>query len=150
MVFDRQPGNSDGVFQLRMGNIGFCKLLLCSNQNKDRRWDAAARACLFFCAGGVHWAKKTRSNSAYFAYSVYSAYTTSFDFFPTSAWVDDCQSAIVNERREQAQVLYVIPVCSKLGRLPLVPEGETRTIHFDMRGESADHDFPGAFCDKSS
>ncbi len=42
-------------------------------------------------------------------------------FTYTTAWVDQCQSAIVYERREQVQVLYVIPVSSVLGRLPLVP-----------------------------
>lgn len=61
--------------------------------------------------------------------------------------MDECQSTIVYERREQSQVLYVIPVSSILGRLPLVPLGETGTIPFDMRRESAD--FPGAACDKS-
>ena len=66
----------------------------------------------------------------------------------TSAWVDQCQSAIVYERREQAQVFYVIPVSSILGRLPLVPVGATGTIPFAMRQESAD--FPGASCDKSA
>ncbi len=59
-------------------------------------------------------------------------------FISTTAWVDECQSAIVYERREQAQVLYVIPVSSVLGRLPLVPVGATGTIRFAMRRESAD------------
>ena len=66
----------------------------------------------------------------------------------TPAWLDKCQSAILYERREQAQVLYVIPVSSILGRLPLVPVGATRMIPFAMRREAAD--FSGAFCDKSA
>ncbi len=52
-------------------------------------------------------------------------------------WIDDCQSAIVYNCSEQAQVMYVIPVTSILGRLPVVPVGEKRTIPFDMRRESA-------------
>ena len=68
-------------------------------------------------------------------------------YLSTSAWLDQCQSAIVYERRETKQVLYVIPVSSILGRLPLVPVGATGTIPFAMRRES--DDFPGAFCDKS-
>ena len=47
-------------------------------------------------------------------------------------WVDKCQSAIVYERREQSQILYVIPVSSILGRLPLIPVGQTGTIPFEM------------------
>ena len=48
-------------------------------------------------------------------------------YLSTSAWLDQCQSAIVYERRETKQVLYVIPVSSILGRLPLVPVGATGT-----------------------
>ncbi len=56
----------------------------------------------------------------------------------TSAGLDQCESAIVYERNEQAQVLYVMPVSSILGRLPLVPVGATGTIPFAMRREAAD------------
>ena len=66
--------------------------------------------------------------------------------FLTTAWVDSYQFSIIYERREQAQVLYVIPVSSILGRLPVVPVGEKGTIPYDMRRESSD--FPGASCDK--
>ena len=72
-------------------------------------------------------------------------------YLSTTAWLAQCQSTIVYEGREQAQVLYVIPVSSILGRLPLVPVGATGTIpfaKFAMRRETAD--FPGAFCDKSA
>ncbi len=40
-------------------------------------------------------------------------------YLSTSAWLAQCQSTIVYERREQAQVLYVIPVSSILGCLHL-------------------------------
>ncbi len=62
-------------------------------------------------------------------------------------WGDTCQSTIVYERRESAQVLYIVPISSILGCLPLVPVRSTGTIPFQMRRESAD--FPGAACDKS-
>ena len=45
----------------------------------------------------------------------------------------------------QSQVLYVVPVSSILGRIPVVPVGETGTIPFDMRKEA--EDFPGASFD---
>ncbi len=82
------------------------------------------------------------------AYFAYVWHILIVDQPQPGTWVDPCQSAIVYERREQAQVLYVIPVSSILGRLPLVPVGATGTIPFAMRRESAD--FPGAFCDKSA
>ncbi len=44
-----------------------------------------------------------------------------------TAWVDICQSTIVYERKEAAQVLYIIPVSSILGFLSLVSVGKTGT-----------------------
>ncbi len=58
-----------------------------------------------------------------------------------------CQSTIVYEHCESAQVLYVIPVSSILGRLPLVPVSNTGTIPYEMRREAAD--IPDASCDKT-
>ena len=45
----------------------------------------------------------------------------------------------------QSQVLYVVPITSILGRLALVPVGDTGTIPFTMHKESKD--FDGASCD---
>jgi hypothetical protein len=59
--------------------------------------------------------------------------------------LDDCDSKIIYERRMQSQGLYVIPVTSILGRLALVPVGDTGTIPFSMRKETCN--FPGASCD---
>ncbi len=42
----------------------------------------------------------------------------------------------------QSQVLYVVPITSILGRLALVPVGDTGTIPFSMRTEKTD--YPGA------
>ena len=62
-----------------------------------------------------------------------------------AAWLDKCDSKIIYERRMQSQVMYVVPITSILGRLALVPVGETGTIPFSMRNERSD--FPGATCD---
>ena len=57
------------------------------------------------------------------------------NFVCTTAWVGQCQSAMIYECREQAQVLYVVPVSSILGHLPLVPVGATGIIPFAMQRE---------------
>ena len=59
---------------------------------------------------------------------------------PFAAWLDKCDSKIVFERSMQSQVLYVVPITSILGRLALVPVGDTGTIPFTMRKESKDFD----------
>ena len=51
------------------------------------------------------------------------------------------------ERKQNRQVLYIIPISSTgiLGKLPLIPVGETGTIPFSMRDKL--HEFDGASCD---
>jgi hypothetical protein len=85
-----------------------------------------------FSAGRVQRPTITRPYFAYFAYFTY------FDLFINLSLADQWQSAIVYKRREQAQVLYVLPVSSVLGRLPFVLMGATRTIPCAMRREAAD------------
>ncbi len=47
--------------------------------------------------------------------------------------MDRCQSTNVYKHKETAPVLYVIPVSSVMGLLPLVPVGKRGTILLDMR-----------------
>jgi hypothetical protein len=61
------------------------------------------------------------------------------------AWLDQCDSTIIYEGKMQSQVLYVVPITSVLGRLPVVPVGATGTIPHSMRKEG--NTFPGASCD---
>jgi hypothetical protein len=60
-------------------------------------------------------------------------------------WLEKIGSKLVYERKENKQVLYVVPITSILGRLALVPVGDTGTIPYSMRSESAS--YPGAVCD---
>ncbi len=45
----------------------------------------------------------------------------------------DCRSRIVYERKQDSQVFYVLPVEYILGKLPVVPVGDTGTIPYSMR-----------------
>ena len=60
-------------------------------------------------------------------------------------WLVDVDSKMIYERKENKQVLYVVPMSSILGKLPLAPVGDTGTIPFCMRGEG--EEFEGASCD---
>ncbi len=108
---------------------------------------------LWFFAGGIQRFPETRSCFTYSVHCVYSPYLTfSHILFRTlfdccTNWLDACQSTILYEHSESAQVLYVIPVSSILGPLHLVPVCNTGTILYEMQIESAD--FPGASCDKT-
>jgi hypothetical protein len=50
----------------------------------------------------------------------------------------DCRSRIVYERKKDSQVFFVLPVESILGKLPVVPVGDTGTIPYSMRQHAAD------------
>jgi hypothetical protein len=60
-------------------------------------------------------------------------------------WLLDCRSRIVYERRPGNQVFYVLLVESILGKLPVVPVGDTGTIPYSMRQHA--EDFVGAAFD---
>ena len=51
------------------------------------------------------------------------------------------------ERKQDSQVFYVLPVEYILGKLPVVPVGDTGTIPYSMRQHAAD--FVGAAFDTS-
>jgi hypothetical protein len=57
-------------------------------------------------------------------------------------WLLACRSRIVYERLPDNQVFYVLPVEKILGKLPVVPVGETGTIQYCMRQHA--EDFVGA------
>ena len=143
MVFIRPPGISDGAFQLRMDNIWFCKLLLLFKIHTMTDTGMQYHDCAYVSVLEEYNGHRKSGHILHILHIIHIL----IYYMSTSAWLDQCQSAIVYERRETKQVLYVIPVSSILGRLPLVPVGATGTIPFAMRRESAD--FPGAFCDKS-
>ena len=72
-------------------------------------------------------------------------YLTKFQQMVLAGWLPQCESTIIYERRLRSQVLYVILITSILGRLALVPMGETGTILYSMCKEAST--FPGAACD---
>jgi hypothetical protein len=147
-VFIRQPGISDGAFQLRMNNTWFFKLLLLFSI--DTMTDAGMKMneCAYVSVLEEY---KGRQRPGYIVHILYIVHTLHVLFMILfdccAARLDACQSTLVYERRESAQVLYVIPVSSILGRLPLVPVGNTGTIPYEMRREAAD--FSGASCHKT-
>jgi hypothetical protein len=60
-------------------------------------------------------------------------------------WLLACSSRIVYERLPDKHVFYVLSVESILGKLPVVPVGETGTIPYCMRQHA--EDFVGAAFD---
>ncbi len=75
-------------------------------------------------------------------YSYYMCYTYYVYYiynFVSAGWLKSIGSQIVYELDHRKTVLYVIPVEHILGKLPLVPVGDTGTIPHHLRNL-----FPGA------
>jgi hypothetical protein len=53
-------------------------------------------------------------------------------------WLRSTGTVIVYERRVEKQVFYVLPIKSILGKLPVVPVGDTGTIPFSQRRHAED------------
>ncbi len=105
MVFSRPHGISEGVFQLRMDNIWFCKLLLLFKiRTMTDAWMQEHECALF----SVLEEYKGPLKSGHILHILHVLHIL-HDVFLFAEWVGRCQSAIVYERREQSQVLYVIP-----------------------------------------
>jgi hypothetical protein len=51
----------------------------------------------------------------------------------TESWLDTCNSSMIYELRGKKQVFYVLPIDHILGKLPVVPAGDTGTIPFKHR-----------------
>jgi hypothetical protein len=151
MVFIRPPGISDGAFQLRIDNIWFCKVLLFFSI--DTRTDAGMKTheCAYVSVMEEYKGPRLPGHILHILYILYTVHILHILFVilldSCTSWLDACQSTIIYERRESAQVLYVIPVSSTLGWLPLVPVGNTGTIPYEVRRDVAN--FPGASCDKT-
>ena len=101
----RPPGISDGAFQLRMDNIWFCKLLLLFKIHTKTDTGMQYHECAYVSVLEEYKGPRKSGHIMHILHIVHILICLS-----TSAWVDQCQSAIVYERHEQAQVFYVIPV----------------------------------------
>jgi hypothetical protein len=64
-----------------------------------------------------------------------------------SAWLDTTGSRMLYDLDPSKQVLYVIPAESILGKLPVVPAGDTGTIPRSLRGLKRAY-FQDAYCDR--
>ena len=61
-----------------------------------------------------------------------------------SAWLESAGSRILYELDPKKPVLYVVPVESILGKLPVVPVGDFGTVPYVMRAQ-----FSGALADRA-
>ena len=77
-------------------------------------------------------------NMNYTNYAYYSYYTNYVTLFLVG-WLESVGSRVVYELDYKKPILYVIPIQSILGKLPVVPVGDNGTIPHHLRD-----DFPGA------
>ena len=69
----------------------------------------------------------------YYGYYVYYCYYAHYCLFRFIGWLKSVGSRVVYELDYKKPILYVIPVQSILGKLPVVPVGDTGTIQHHLR-----------------
>ena len=69
----------------------------------------------------------------YYWYYVYYCYYADYCLFPFIGWLKSVGSRVVYELDYKKPILYVIPIQSILGKLPVVPVGDTGTIPHHLR-----------------
>ena len=141
LVFVRPP-DAGKDFRLSINTVWYCRALLLfsfhtSTDSGFKRHDCAFVSLLWEYDADLPGAK-------FFWIHLYSSNSSDFSWFPTE-WLLDCRSRIVCERKQDNQVFYVLPVKYILGKLPVVPVGDTGTIPYSMRQHA--QDFVGAAFD---
>ncbi len=142
LVTIRPPGTQDGGgFELVLDNVWFCRVLLLFKIKSQT--DSGLKE--FECA----YVTVLEQNTGRRAPGMLVLFPSIFIFPDTSLlaeWMEATNSAMIYEREGgDREVLYVIPVESILGKLPVVPVGDTGTIPHTMRAERA-RDLDGARC----
>ncbi len=139
MVMIRPPGINNGAFVMSPDTVWYALVYFCSV------W--YARVLFLFSASAL---TDTGSKSFecalvstletyndpengnycynYFNYTKYMCYTHQC----FSGWLESVGSRVLDELDYKKPILYVIPVESILGKLPVVPVGDTRTIPHNM------------------
>jgi hypothetical protein len=140
------PGIRKGDFQLSMDSVWFCKVLLlfsfesASDQGRQQHdcafvsvleeYTGLRRPGCICLASTLHHLEDDLLHSNSLA---------------RAEWIERADSKMIYERKPSSPVLYVLPITHILGKLPVVPVGDTGTFPHSMRGESAEYD--GASCD---
>jgi len=114
LVMIRPPGIDNGAFKVSPDSVWY------------------ARVLLLFSASAM-----TDTGSKTFECALVSTMETYDD--PDNGWLESVGSRVVYELDYKKPVLYVIPIQSILGKLPVVPVGDTGTIQYHLRNT-----FPGA------
>jgi len=143
--FIRPPGVPLGEFQLKMNHVWFCKVLMLFSFVSEDDTGSKHQVCAYVSVSDEYKVRRHPGGITYINHVkciiCMICIICIIDIF-SSGWLDQANGTMLYERRQNKQVLYVIPISPILGKLPLVPVGDTGTIPFSMRDEL--HEVDGA------
>ena len=135
-VFIRPPGIEEGGFTLRPDNVWYCKVLL-----------------LFSIQAQTDQNSSTEEFQCAFVSVLEPLAERSPDRFKE---LRKRGSLVLYELDPKVPLVYVVPIQSILGKLPLVPVGDTGTIPFEPSARTraerealAEEFYQGAYCDSA-
>jgi hypothetical protein len=159
LVMIRPPGIDNGAFKVSPDSVWYARVLLLFSASAMTDTGSKTFECALVSTmetyddpdngNYIHYSNYTYyvyydSFCHYYTYAnydIYTCYLTYVDYFMfcCTGWLESVGSRVVYELDYKKPVLYVIPIQSILGKLPVVPVGDTGTIPYHLRNT-----FPGA------
>jgi hypothetical protein len=159
LVMIRPPGIDNGAFKVSPDSVWYARVLLLFSASAMTDTGSKTFECALVSTmetyddpdngNYIHYINYTYyayynsfcNYNTYACYDIYTCYLTYVDYFMfcCTGWLESVGSRVVYELDYKKPVLYVIPIQSILGKLPVVPVGDTGTIPYHLRNT-----FPGA------
>ena len=132
MVMIRPPGIDHGAFVVSQDTVWYARVLLLFSASAMTDTGSKSFECALVSTLETY---DDPENGYYINYIHYDDYTceTYYIVQCIAGWLDSVGSRVVYELDYKKPILYVIPIESILGKLPVVPVGDTGTIPHRLR-----------------
>ena len=122
LVFVRPPGIQHGGFVVTPDLVWYCRVLLLFSASAltdtgSKPFNCALVSTLFTC--------RAAGKGNYFSYFDYFKLFHSYPTIFVQEWLQSIGSQVIYELDPESPILYVLPIENILGRLQVVPVGDT-------------------------
>jgi hypothetical protein len=130
LVMIRPPGIQPGGFVISPDSVWYARVLLLFSASVSTDTGSKSFDCALVSTLETY---DDPENSNYFDFCNYDHYFTYVHYLYDLGWVSSVGSRIVYELDYRKPILYVLPVQNIIGKLPVVPVGDTGTIPHHLR-----------------
>ncbi len=129
----RPPGIDYGAFVVSPSTVWYARVLLFFSASATTDTGSKSFECALVSTLETYDDPENGNYMHYVDYIHYLFCTYYFNYVSNAGWLKSVGSQIVYELDHKKPVLYVIPIEHILGKLPVVPVGETGTLLHHLR-----------------